>query len=86
LFFDFAFGPCLPVQAVLCRAGGRGASFGAQVRAHRRELIERVEVFAARHEARHKRKQKNLQLRQPTLPLECTEGLANGTAEMSHSG
>jgi putative transposase len=37
-------------------------------------------------EARHKRKQKNLQLRQPTLPLECTEGLANGTAEMSHCG
>ncbi len=37
-------------------------------------------------EARHKRKQKNLQLRQPTLPLECTEGLANGTAKMSHCG
>ena len=37
-------------------------------------------------EARHKRKQRNLQLRQPTLPLECTEGLTNGTAKLSHCG
>lgn len=37
-------------------------------------------------EARHRRREKNLKLRQPTLPLECTEGVANGNPEMSHSG
>ena len=37
-------------------------------------------------EARHKRKEKNLQLRQPTLPLESREGITNGKPELSHSG
>ena len=37
-------------------------------------------------EARHRRKQNNLKLRQPTLPLELTEDVANHTAELSHSG
>lgn len=37
-------------------------------------------------EARHRRREKNLKLRQPTLPLECTESVANGRPEMSHCG
>ncbi|MEO7972636.1 MAG: IS3 family transposase [Thermoanaerobaculia bacterium] len=37
-------------------------------------------------EARHRRREKNLSLRQPTLPLECMEGVAYGNPEMSHSG
>lgn len=37
-------------------------------------------------EARHQRKQKNLQVRQPTLLLEKTEDLANGRTEVSHCG
>jgi putative transposase len=37
-------------------------------------------------EARNRRKQNNLKLRQPTLPLELTEDVANHTAELSHSG
>ena len=37
-------------------------------------------------EARHRRREKNLKLRQPTLSLESTEGVANGHPEMSHSG
>jgi putative transposase len=37
-------------------------------------------------EARHRRRQKNLKLRQPTLPLESREGVANQEAEMSHCG
>lgn len=37
-------------------------------------------------EARHRRREQNLKLRQPTLPLECGEGVANGNPEMSHSG
>jgi putative transposase len=37
-------------------------------------------------EARHRRREKNLKLRQPTLPLECTESVANGNPEMSHCG
>lgn len=37
-------------------------------------------------EARHKRKEKNLQLRQQTLPLQAAEGIANGTPELSHCG
>ena len=37
-------------------------------------------------EARHRRREKNLKLRQPTLPLECEEGVANARLEMSHSG
>jgi transposase InsO family protein len=37
-------------------------------------------------EARHRRREKNLKLRQPTLPLESQEGVANCKAEMSHCG
>jgi putative transposase len=37
-------------------------------------------------EARHRRREKNLKLRQPTLPLESLEGVANQPAEMSHCG
>ena len=37
-------------------------------------------------EARHRRRETNLKLRQPTLPLECMGGVANGNPEMSHSG
>ena len=36
--------------------------------------------------ARHRRREKNLMLRQPTLPLESQEGVANQDAEMSHCG
>jgi len=35
-------------------------------------------------EARHRRREKNLELRQPTLPLESLESVANQEAEMSH--
>jgi putative transposase len=37
-------------------------------------------------EARHKRRERNLQLRQQTLPLEAAEGIANGSQELSHCG
>jgi putative transposase len=37
-------------------------------------------------EARHRRREKNLKLRQPTLPLESLESVANRTHEMSHCG
>lgn len=37
-------------------------------------------------EARHRRREKNLKLRQPTLPLESLEGVANQETEMSHCG
>jgi hypothetical protein len=37
-------------------------------------------------EARHRRREKNLKLRQPTLPLESLEGVANQEAQMSHCG
>ncbi|MBA3484262.1 MAG: IS3 family transposase [Pirellulales bacterium] len=37
-------------------------------------------------EARHRRREKNLKLRQPTLPLESLEGVANQEPEMSHCG
>jgi transposase InsO family protein len=37
-------------------------------------------------QARHRRREKNLKLRQPTLPLESQEGVANQDAEMSHCG
>ncbi|MGH9695979.1 MAG: IS3 family transposase [Bryobacteraceae bacterium] len=37
-------------------------------------------------EARHRRREKNLKLRQPTLPLESQEGVANQNADMSHCG
>ncbi|MGK2965445.1 MAG: IS3 family transposase [Tepidiformaceae bacterium] len=37
-------------------------------------------------EARHRRREKNLKLRQPTLPLESLEGVANCESEMSHCG
>jgi putative transposase len=37
-------------------------------------------------EARHRRREKNLKLRQPTLPLEPTESIANNNPEMSHCG
>lgn len=37
-------------------------------------------------EARHRRREKNLQLRQPTLSLEPTESIANDRPEMSHCG
>jgi putative transposase len=37
-------------------------------------------------EARHRRREKNLKLRQPTLPLESLEGVANQEAGMSHCG
>jgi transposase InsO family protein len=36
--------------------------------------------------ARHRRRETNLKLRQPTLPLECGEGVANAGLEMSHCG
>jgi putative transposase len=35
-------------------------------------------------EARHRRREKNLKLRQPTLPLQSLEGVANQEARMSH--
>jgi len=37
-------------------------------------------------EARHRRRERNLKLRQPTLPLESTEGVANNQPELSHCG
>ena len=37
-------------------------------------------------EARHRRRETNLKLRQPTLPLECTESIANESPKMSHCG
>jgi len=37
-------------------------------------------------EARHRRREKNLKLRQPMLPLESQEGVANHASEMSHCG
>jgi putative transposase len=37
-------------------------------------------------EARHRRREKNLKLRQPTLPLERLESVANQGPEMSHCG
>lgn len=37
-------------------------------------------------EARHRRREKNLKLRQPTLPLESLEGVAKQQTEMSHCG
>lgn len=37
-------------------------------------------------EARHRRREKNLKLRQPTLPLDSLEGVANQELEMSHCG
>lgn len=37
-------------------------------------------------EARHRRREKNLKLRQPTLPLESLESVANHQAQMSHCG
>ena len=37
-------------------------------------------------EARHRRREKNLKLRQPTLPLESLEGVANQEGEMSQCG
>lgn len=37
-------------------------------------------------EARHRRREQNLKLRQPTLPLESLEGVANREPEMSHCG
>lgn len=37
-------------------------------------------------EARHRRREKNLKLRQPTLPLEPEEGVANQKPEMSQCG
>jgi len=37
-------------------------------------------------EARHRRREKNLKLRQPTLPLEPQESVANQPTEMSHCG
>ena len=37
-------------------------------------------------EARHQRKEKNLQLRQRTLPLQPAEGIANASQKMSHCG
>jgi putative transposase len=37
-------------------------------------------------EARHRRREKNLQLRQPTLPLQGAEGVTNDPAGMSHCG
>jgi putative transposase len=36
--------------------------------------------------ARHRRRERNLKLRQPTLPLESLESVANHEAEMSHCG
>jgi hypothetical protein len=35
--------------------------------------------------ARHRRREQNLKLRQPTLPLETPEAVANGKPEPSHS-
>lgn len=37
-------------------------------------------------EARHRRREKNLQLRQPTLPLEPQEVVANNNPKLSHCG
>ena len=37
-------------------------------------------------EARHRRREKNLKLRQPTLPLESMESIANESLGMSHCG
>jgi putative transposase len=37
-------------------------------------------------EARHRRREKNLKLRQPMLPLESTEGVSNNQPELSHCG
>ena len=37
-------------------------------------------------EARHRRREKNLKLRQPTLPLESLEGVANHETELSYCG
>lgn len=37
-------------------------------------------------DARHRRREKNLKLRQPTLPLQSLEGVANQEPEMSHCG
>ena len=37
-------------------------------------------------QARHQRKEKNLQLRQRTLPLQAAEGIANGSQKLSHCG
>ena len=37
-------------------------------------------------EARHRRREKNLKLRQPTLPLESLESIANERIEVSHCG
>ncbi len=37
-------------------------------------------------EARHRRRENNLKLRQPTLPLEFLEGVANHEPELSHCG
>ncbi len=37
-------------------------------------------------EARHRRRENNLKLRQPTLPLESLEGVANHEPELSHCG
>jgi putative transposase len=37
-------------------------------------------------DARHRRRVKNLKLRQPTLPLESTEGVSNNQPELSHCG
>jgi putative transposase len=37
-------------------------------------------------EARHRRREKNLKLRQPTLPLESLESVANQWTEVSHCG
>jgi hypothetical protein len=37
-------------------------------------------------EARHRRRGKNLKLRQPTLPIESTESVANERPGMSHCG
>ena len=37
-------------------------------------------------EARHRRREKNLQLRQPTLPLESQEVVANSNPTLSHCG
>ena len=36
--------------------------------------------------ARHQRREKNLRLRQPTLPLETAETVANAKPELSHYG
>lgn len=49
-----------------------------------------AELYEARRrkmaQARHRRREKNLSLRQPTLPLESTEDVANETPGMSHCG